>query len=110
MRNHISQPDTNLTKAFLESAITLLAQADGSDSHTLRDALVAAERFMANTQFELALDVLAEAGRTTSPRAKFWDSLSKAAKEMGLREKAQEFSFLWAEAASASLQRQIGRK
>jgi hypothetical protein len=65
---------------------------------------------MEKSQFELALNCLAEVGYKTKPRAKFWNSLSKAAGELGLREKASEFQFLWVESASLSLEREINRK
>lgn len=65
---------------------------------------------ISNGQFESALDALAALGEKVNPGAKFWSSLSQAAAELLLTEKAKHFQLLWAEAASLALEREISRK
>lgn len=103
MRNREPQTGNNLVKMFLRNACSLLLERADSGSAPLGGVLAAAESFMEKGQFELALDALAEAGHTATPRAKFWNSLSKAAGELGLHKKAMDFQFLWVEAASLAL-------
>lgn len=58
---------------------TLGVEVPCAGSASLNEHLAAIEAFVEKGQFELALNRLAAASHKTTPRAKFWDSLSKAA-------------------------------
>lgn len=110
MSNREHQAGRELVKVFLQNArSSLLADAE-SGSALVIEHLAVVEGFIEKGQFELALNCLAEAGHKTTPRAKFWDSLSKAAGDLGLSEKARDFQFLWVVTASLSLEREVNRR
>ncbi len=99
-----------LIERYLRNALSDFAEQPAIAIHSCTKLLEDAEHFLSHNELELALDSIAEAGGLSSPRARFWDSLRKAAEEMELTEKAEEFQFLWSEAASLSLQQEIDRK
>ena len=107
-----SQPiaDDALVRGFLENALSLLSESGDSCLTPLHEQLAVVESFIAKSQFKLALTALAEAGQQANPRAKFWHSLSNAARELGLKEEAQDFQFVWAQAASLALEREMKGK
>lgn len=102
--------DGTLAKVFLGNALSLLRESGDSGPTPLHEELAAVEAFIAKNQFKLALNALAEAGHRTTPNAKFWHSLSNAARELGLKRKAQDFLFVWTQAASLALEREVKGK
>ena len=110
MRNRPSPPDDVLVKAFLHNALSLLRDGANPDPIPLTEKFAAVESFIANGQFKLALNALAEAGHQTTPNAKFWHSLSNAARELGLKKKALDFLYVWTQATSLALERETKGK
>ena len=110
MNDSHPQTDDTLVKTFLENALSLLREAEGNGHTPSREELAAVESLLAKGQFKLALNALAEVGKQTTPRAKFWHSLSNAARELGLSSRAEDFQFLWVQAASLALEREVKGK
>lgn len=110
MRDSPPLPDDLLVKAFLHNALSLLRDGTDPGPTPLNEKLAAVESFIAKGQFKLALSTLAEAGHQTKPNAKFWHSLANAARELGLKKKALDFQFVWTQAASLALEREVKGK
>ena len=110
MRDSPHLPDDVLVKAFLHNALSLLRYGTDSGPTPLNEKFAAVESFIAKDQFKLALNALAEAGHQTTPNAKFWHSLSNAARELGLKKKALDFLYVWTQATSLALEREIKGK
>ena len=110
MRGSPPLPEGVLVKTFLHNALSLLRDSADLGSTPLNEELAAVESFIAKGQFKLALNALAEAGHQTTPNAKFWHSLSNAARELGLKKKALDFQFVWTQAASLALEREVKGK
>jgi hypothetical protein len=110
MADQALQHRWEITERFLENALSVLAEQPEVAVLSCSKFLEDAERFLSHNELEQALDSLAEAGKISSPRARFWDSLRQAAEQMELTEKADEFQLLWSEAASLSLQQEANRR
>jgi hypothetical protein len=97
------QRNWKLIEVLLQNALSTIVEQPASDVISCGKLLDEARNFISHNELDLALDSLAEAGRLSFPRAKFWDSLRQAAEIMELDEKALEFQLLWVESASNSL-------
>lgn len=110
MTAHERQAQWDLVIAFLHNAHAALAEQPTEIIATVSDRVAEFKEFLARNELELALESLAEAGRLSAPRARFWDSLRQAAERMELHERATDFGLLWVEVASNSLRSELHKK
>lgn len=77
----------NITREHLAQARRELRPQEGASRPLVRDF----EEYLEHNELELAMEALAQSGEVGSPTAEFWRALSRAAFEMGLRDRGDHF-------------------